>query len=75
MPGNTPPWEITGQREDYRPGPTGAFVAGIVISFKLSNGATGSVFIPEAAFTVESARSAVAAKAATMEAVSALTGG
>lgn len=68
-------WEITAQREDYRPGPTGAFVTGVVISFRTGQGHTGSVFVPDTLYTVDAARSAIAARAAAMDAVGRLTTG
>ncbi|HUZ84158.1 MAG TPA: hypothetical protein VMU66_05650 [Gaiellales bacterium] len=67
-------WEITAQREDYRPGPTGAFVAGVVVTFRLPSGTTGSVFIPDSQYSAEIVRAAIAARAAVMEAVNTLTG-
>lgn len=74
MPGNTPTWEIIAQREDYRPGPSGAFVSGVVVTFRTASGATGSVFVPDTQYTTEAVRQAVAARAAAMEAVAALKG-
>ena len=75
MPINTPPWEIIGQREDYRPGPTGGFVSGVVVSFRTLSGAVGSVFVPDSVYTPENVAQAVNARAATMETVANLTGG
>lgn len=74
MPGTTPAWEIIGQREDFRPGPTGAFVPGIVVTFRTATGATGSVFVSHAEYSVERVRQAVATRAAAMDDVAALHG-
>ena len=75
MAGNAQSWQITGQREDYRPGPTGAFVSGVVVTFSIPSGASGSVFVPDAQYSPASVRALVDARAAAMEAVAGMTGG
>lgn len=67
-------WTVIGQREDYRPGPTGAFVPGVVITFRTAGGHTGSVFLPDTAYTIEIARAAIAARAIALDAVGLTTG-
>lgn len=67
-------WQVLSQREDFRPGPTGAFVPGIVIVFQTQGGHRGSVFVPDTAYTIEVARAAIAARALAMDAVGSLTG-
>jgi hypothetical protein len=73
-PGPTVTFEIVSQREDYRPGPTGAFTAGVVITFRTAGGHTGSVFVPDNQYTLDVVRAAVALRAASMDAVGALRG-
>lgn len=68
-----PTFTVTGQRPDYGPGPAGTFVPGVVVSFETANGHPGQVFIPEAGYTVEAARKAIAARAAVVEGIAALT--
>jgi hypothetical protein len=70
----TPAWVITAQREDFAPGPSGAFVAGTVVSFRTREGAMGSVFVPADQYTVSRVRDLVAEKAATMSDVHGLQG-
>lgn len=72
---SAPTWQVVAQREDIQANPNGqGFTSGVVITFKVASGATGSVFIPDADYSVERAREAIGAKATAMEAVGQLQG-
>jgi hypothetical protein len=73
-PSAQPQWEVIGQREEIRVGPSGQLVHGVVVQFRTASGAVGTVFVPETAYTVEEVRRIVAAKAAEVEAVARLKG-
>lgn len=68
-----PLYEITSQAETFDRGPSGSFVQGVQVAFRTRSGATGSVFVPYAEYTVERARAMVGERAAAMDAVQ-LTG-
>jgi hypothetical protein len=72
-PGAAPSWSVTGQQETSDIGPQGTYVPGVRVTFQLENGTVGQVFLAQADYSVEKARAAIAAKAATMAAVSSLT--
>jgi hypothetical protein len=67
-------WTIIGQAETFQTDDAGAFVPGVTVTFQLPGGQTGSVFVPNAKYTVEGVKAAVAARAAAMAAVSQLQG-
>ncbi len=69
-----PAWEVTGQAETVEQGPSGTFVPGVRVTFRVASGAMGSVFIPQADYTVETARTRIDAAAATVAGVQALRG-
>lgn len=73
-PSSTPAWTITAQREDFQPGPNGQLTSGVVVSFMTALGATGSVFVPHASYSVDTVRAQIDARAKTMDAVQGLTG-
>lgn len=70
----TPAYTVTAQRPDYGPGPAGTFVPGVVVSFTTPSGASGTVFIPEAAYTVAEAAKRIAERVAVIEGIAALGG-
>lgn len=70
----TPAWEITAQVQTTDLGPSNAYVDGVKVTFRTRSGAVGSVFIPNADYTVETVRAKVSAVAATMETVAGLQG-
>lgn len=74
MPENVPAWAVISQVPDFRQGPSGAFVSGIVVHFRLASGTTASVFIPDAEYAREHVREVVAAKADELAAVDGLSG-
>lgn len=69
----SPRWTVIGQAETVEPGPNGIYVPGIKVTFRLESGTVGTVFLPQDAYTLEAARAAINAKAATLHAVNGLT--
>lgn len=67
-------WEITGQAEDFGANAQGQYVQGVRVSFRTAEGATGSVFLPSAEFSVANVRERVESVAGAMRAVSGLHG-
>lgn len=79
MSANTPAplpttWTVTGQVAKFASDATGKPVNGVEVSFTTTAGNSGSVFIPDTQYSVPNAQAAIAAKAATLDAVGALTG-
>lgn len=71
----TPPaWTVTQQQETTDVGPAGGYVAGVRVTFRTAGNVVGSVFVPEADYTPDRVKAAIAAKAAAMAAVGALEG-
>lgn len=66
-------WTVTSQMPATRPGPGGAFQAGVTISFTLTTGAQGRVFVPETQLNVATARQMIAQKAAVLAGIGSLT--
>lgn len=75
-PNTTPAttWNVTGQQEGLGRNGNGPFEPGITITFELSNGAHGQVFVPIAQYSPDNVRAIIAAKVATMVAVHNLSG-
>jgi hypothetical protein len=73
-PTTAPAWTVTQQQETTEPGPTGNYVQGVRISFRTAGGVNGSVFLQASDYTVPAARTAIAARAAQLDAVQSLTG-
>jgi hypothetical protein len=73
---NLPPstWTVTGQLQTTQPDPAGRFVTGVLVSFTTGKGFSGSVFVPEAQYSVANVQAAIAAKAQQLDAVGSLTG-
>ena len=67
-------WEVTGQQETTGMNDAGQFVPGVRVSFRLKDGAAGSVFVPEAQYSPDRVAALVAVRAAKMLAVSGLRG-
>lgn len=68
-------WTVTGQLPTTRIPEGGTrFVQGVEISFVTAAGHTGTVFVPDAIYTVDAVRAAIAQKAALLDAVGNLTG-
>ena len=73
--GGEPLYQVTAQVEDYDRNGAGAFVQGVRVSFRTRSGALGSVFVPNAEYTVGKARQLIEARAQAMEAVQQLGSG
>ena len=69
-----PRWTVTGQSEQSIINDAGRAVNGVQVSFTTPAGDTGTVFVPNAAYSVDNVRAAIAAKVATMLAITALNG-
>lgn len=69
-----PAWQVTQQQEVTDLGPSGAYVAGVKVTFRTAAGAVGSVFLPHDAYGVEQVRKAISERAATLDAVARLQG-
>ena len=74
MAQNAVTWEVTGQRYDWRPGPTGALVPGHVITIRIPSGSASEVFIPDSQYSAQMARDLLYQRALTMMSIEALTG-
>lgn len=66
-------WQITAQQETMDRGPGGSFEPGVTVSFRTGGGHDGTVFIPRGNYSVATVRAAVAAQAALVDAVGALS--
>lgn len=69
-----PTWQVVGQAEDFGANSSGQYVPGVRVSFRTASGATGSVFIPAAEYSLDRAREVISQQATAMEAVSQLQG-
>lgn len=68
-------WQVIGQIEDFRQGPSGAFAHGVVVTFQLVGTTTqGSVFVPWSDYEAGRVEQYVSERAAAMAAVQALNG-
>lgn len=67
-------WEIMTVVQKVAPSAAGILTQGNEITFKTSSGDVGTVFLPQAQFSVENARTAVAQQALVMDQVKALKG-
>lgn len=75
MPG-TVQWKITGQIiEQTRTGQTGQPQRGKVITFQLSTGQQGTVFVPDAQFTPDGVKAAIQPIAENLDSVYNVTSG
>jgi len=72
MAGNTPAWTVISQSETMGIGPSGAAGSGVKVTFRLADGTTGSVFVPDAQFNAENVRAAITARVAVIESVKGL---
>jgi hypothetical protein len=70
----TSTWKVGPQQQTTALIPGGRFVRGVEVSFTTGAGHSGTVFLPEDAYSPEAVAAAVSAKAALMDAVGALQG-
>ena len=68
-------WKVTGQNQVTEIAPGGTPTQGVRVYYSTGTGAAGSVFVPLAQYNPAGVSAAVAAAAATMDAVGALTSG
>jgi hypothetical protein len=68
-----PAWTVTTQSETMGIGPNGQATRGVSVGFKLADGTTASVFVPDAQYTPDAVRAAIAERAAAFGAVKGLT--
>lgn len=73
MPPAVPSWQVTGQAERTDIAADGTPVRGMVVYFTTGAGHQGSVFVPASQYTPDTVRAMIAAAAARMDAVGALT--
>ena len=67
------PASVTGQIEQTQVGANGTLVQGMTITFTTGTGTTGSVFVPLAQYNAATVKAMIAAQAAKIDAVAALT--
>jgi hypothetical protein len=68
-------WRVINVADSTGQDATGRWVAGRAVTYQLQSGATGTVFVPNSLFSADSVRAAVAAEAATLDAVTKLSSG
>lgn len=69
----TPQWTVTAQQEATIINPAGNAVDVMRVSFQLADGTQASVNVPLSAYSADNVRSAIAAKAETLDAVNGLS--
>lgn len=74
----TPPpqsngWQVNAQQETTELALNGAFVSGRRVYFTTGAGNTGSVFLPDQAYTVDNVRAAIEQQATKLDAIGALS--
>lgn len=67
-------WSVVAQSETSGQDANGNYVAGVQVTFRLSTGTTGSVFIPEQMYSAKYAAAAIAKAAAEVHATGNLAG-
>ena len=73
MAGTGPAWTVISQSETMGIGPTGVAGSGVKVSFRLTDGTVGSVFVPDAQYNADSVRAAIAARVDVLQAVKGLS--
>jgi hypothetical protein len=67
-------WSIQAQTYKVAPNVSGALVQGTEVSFMTASGVLGTVFIPQAQYTVDNVRANVAAQALVLDQIQNLKG-
>ena len=67
-------WKVVSQSETSAQLPDGTFGSGIKVTFQMSNGTVGSVFLAHATYNRENVMKAIQGKVASMTEVQNLTG-
>ena len=73
-PQQYPRWRIVGQREANRQDEQGRYVAGVIITFQMADGTSGSVFVPQSQYNAENVKNLINTRAAVIESVTGLSG-
>lgn len=68
-------WKVTGQNQVTEIQPGGTPTQGVRVYYTTGTGQSGNVFVPMTSYTPDGVAAAVAAAAATMDAVGTLTSG
>lgn len=71
---DVPAWTVTSQVPTTAADAQGTYVPGFRVQFRTAAGLTGSVFVPETDYAVETVRAAINARAALLSGVAALEG-
>lgn len=66
-------WSVTSQQQTTQPDAAGRFTTGVIVNFTTAKGHSGSVFVPEAQYSVDNVRAMVQAKANLLDAVGSLS--
>lgn len=66
-------WKVVSQVPTTGQDSNGQFVRGRNVNYQLADGTTGSVFVPNASYTPDAVKAAIAADAATVAAIAGLT--
>jgi hypothetical protein len=72
MSGTGPAWTVISQSETMGIGPNGGAGSGVKVTFRLADGTTGSVFVPDAQYTAENVKAAISARVDVLTAVKGL---
>lgn len=67
-------WKVTNQNETTDLTPTGQAAKGVKVTFQLSTGEFGSVFVAQPQYTPDAVAAAISAQVANMVAIKGLTG-
>ncbi len=67
-------WKVISQAETSATLPDGTFGAGIKVTFQMSNGTVGSVFLARSAYTKDNVMNAIQARVSQMMDVQGLSG-
>lgn len=70
-----PTWRVTGQVEQSQVNASGQLSPGVRVSFTTGAGHSGSIWVPNTAYSVETVRTMIANQAGILDAVGSLTGG
>ena len=72
MEGKTISWKIVSQQEMTQPDAMGRYIKGVTVGFTTENGISGSVFVPDAQYSVDNVKKLVDARAQLMMGVQAI---
>lgn len=67
-------WYVLSQTEVVQPTTQGRLMSGVKVTFQLSTGETGSVFVPDSDYTLDNVQAAIQARVALLAGVGGLSG-